>query len=205
MFSAGNSGPERGTLNQYATAPHVLGVGATHADQTVTDFSSRGRPQDGSWEQDNYDRHAAYENLAALHDGTPENEIEGPLGIYRTGVAAKGGDVMSTLNPADPLNVADPDDKRYYGPMSGTSMSCPVTAGCATLVVDASLEAHGEAPDPIHVLTTLEATAVETVHDTYTAESVGAGYVDALTAVQRAESGELAGFDEVDLAPGSRE
>lgn len=205
VFSAGNSGPERGTLNQYAKAPHVLGVAATHADQTVTDVSSRGRPQDGSREQDNYNRHAAYENLAALHDGTPEDEIEGPLGIYRNGVAAKGGDVTSTLNPADALNVTEPDGERYYGPMSGTSMSCPVTVGCATLVVDASLEAHGEAPAPVDVLTTLEATAVETVHDTYTAESVDAGYVDALAAVQRAEPGELAGFDEIDLAPGSHE
>jgi serine protease AprX len=205
VFSAGNSGPEKGTLSQYAKAPHVLGVAATEADRTVTDFSSRGRPQDGSWDHDNYDREAAYENLTALYDGTDEDEIDGPLGIYRNGVAAKGGDVMSTLNPADPLNVAESDEELYYGPMSGTSMSCPVTAGCATLVVDAYYEAHGEYPDPMDVLTSLEATARENVHDSYTAESVGAGYVDALDAVERAEAGDLAGFGEIEIAPGSDE
>ncbi|MFC4438995.1 MULTISPECIES: S8 family peptidase [Natrialbaceae] len=205
VFSAGNDGPEEGTLSQYAKAPHVLGVAATHADQTVTDFSSRGRSQDGSWDHDNDDRGTAYENLTALYEGVPEDEIDGPLGIYRNGVAAKGGDVMSTLNPADPLNAADPDEELYYGLMSGTSMSCPVTAGCATLVVDAYLENHGENPDPIDVLTTLEAAAVEDVHDTYTAESVGAGYVDALAAVERAEAGDLAEFGEIEIAAGSRE
>ncbi|WP_306052760.1 S8 family peptidase [Natronococcus wangiae] len=205
VFAAGNSGPENGTLSQFAKAPHVLGVAATHADQTVTDFSSRGRSQDGSWDHDNYDRETAYENLTALHAETDEDEVDGPLGIYRNGVAAKGGDVMSTLNPADPLNAVEPDDELYYGLMSGTSMSCPVTAGCATLVVDAYVENHGEAPRPIDVLTTLEATAVEDVHDTYTAESVGAGYVDALAAVERAEAGDLAGFDEIEIAPGNHE
>ncbi|WP_394739426.1 S8 family peptidase [Natronococcus roseus] len=203
VFSAGNSGPEKGTLSQYTKAPHVLGVAATDADRTVTDFSSRGRPQDGSWDHDNYDRESAYENLTALYEGADEDEITGPLGIYRNGVAAKGGDVVSTLNPADPLNVAEPDEELYYGPMSGTSMSCPVTAGCATLVVDAYRESHGEYPDPMDVLTTLEATAVEDIYDDYTAESVGAGYVDALAAVERAEAGDLAGFDEIEIAPGS--
>jgi serine protease AprX len=205
VFSAGNDGPEKGTLSQYTKAPHVLGVAATEDDQTVTDFSSRGRPQDGSWDDDNDDRGVAYENLTALYEGVPEDEIDGPLGIYRNGVAAKGGDVISTLNPADPLNVADPDEELFYGPMSGTSMSCPVAAGCATLVVDAYYETHGEYPDAIDVLNTLEATAVEDVHDGYTAESVGAGYVDALAAVERAEDGDLAGFDEIDTAPGSHE
>jgi serine protease AprX len=226
VFAAGNSGPEEGTLNQFTKAPHVLGVAATHDDQTVTEFSSRGRPQDGSWDEDNYDREEAYENLTTYHDGTSEDEIDGPLGIYRNGVAAKGGDVMSTLNPTDPLNVVEPDDELYYGLMSGTSMSCPVAAGCATLVVDAYYENHGEYPDPIDVLTTLEATAnedydeatslleevspledtaVEDVVETYTAESVGAGYVDALAAVERAEDGDLAGFDEIEIASGTHE
>ncbi|MFC4543207.1 S8 family serine peptidase [Halosolutus amylolyticus] len=205
VFSAGNSGPDHGTLNQYAKAPHVLGVAATDADEAVADFSSRGRPQDGSFDADNYDRETAYENLTRRYEGVPADEIAGPLGIYRNGVAAKGEDVMSTLNPADPLNVAEPDGERYYGLMSGTSMSCPVTAGCAALVYDAVVETRGETPAPMDVLVTIEATADETRRDSYTAEAVGAGYVDALAAVERAEADDLAGFDEVDLAPGSAE
>lgn len=203
VFSAGNSGPDRGTLNQYTKAPHVLGVAATDDEEAVADFSSRGRPQDGSYDADNYDRGIAYENLTARYEGVPEDEIDGPLGIYRNGVAAKGEDVMSTLNPADPLNVIEPDEELYYGLMSGTSMSCPVTAGCAALVYDAAIERDGAAPGPMDVLVTLEATADEQRRDSYTAESVGAGYVDALAAVERAEAGDLATFNEIDVAPGS--
>ncbi|WP_436344910.1 S8 family peptidase [Natronorubrum sp. FCH18a] len=202
VFSAGNDGPGYGTLNQYAKAPHVLGVAATDDEETVADFSSRGRPRNGSYDADNYDRATAYENLTRLYEGVPEDEIDGPLGVYRNGVAAKGEDVMSTLNPADPLNAIEPDEEPYYGLMSGTSMSCPVTAGCAALVYDAAIERDGAdgAPDPMDVLVTLEATADEGRRDTYTAESVGAGYVDALAAVERAEAGDLATFDEIDVA-----
>ncbi|SEW12131.1 S8 family peptidase [Natrinema salifodinae] len=202
VFSAGNNGPEQGTLNQYATAPHVLGVAATDDEGTVADFSSRGRPQDGSFDAANYDREAAYENLTAFHEGT-EPEIDGPLGVYRNGVAAKGADVMSTLNPLDPLNLMESDGEEYYGLASGTSMSCPVTAGCAALVYDAAIERHGDAPDPMDVLVTLEATADDGRDASYTAESVGAGYVDAHAAVERAEAGDFASFDEIDIAPGS--
>ncbi|MFC6768153.1 S8 family serine peptidase [Natrinema soli] len=206
VFSAGNDGPDAGTLNQYATAPHVLGVAATDDEGAVADFSSRGRPQDGSYDADNYDRGAAYENLTAFHEGSPEEEIDGPLGVYRNGVAAKGEDVTSTLDPYDALNLTTPDEALYYGPMSGTSMSCPVTAGCAALVYDAALEGQtDDAPDPIDVLVTLEATADERRLESYTAESVGAGYVDAHAAVVRAETGDFATFDEIEIAPSSSE
>ncbi|WP_137288907.1 S8 family peptidase [Natronorubrum halophilum] len=201
-FSAGNDGPETGTLNQYAKAPHVLGVAATDGEGAVAEFSSRGRLQDGSYDADNYDRRIAYENLTEFHEGGSEDEVDGPLGLYRNGVAAKGEAVMSTLNPADPLNLIEPDDELYYGLMSGTSMSCPVTAGCAALVYDAAIEQrdNGGVPEPMDVLVTLEATAGESRHDAYTAASVGAGYVDALAAVERAEAGDLATFDEIDIA-----
>ncbi|WP_254531463.1 S8 family peptidase [Natrinema gelatinilyticum] len=203
VFAAGNGGPDAGTLNQYAMAPHVLGVAATNAEGAVADFSSRGRPQDGSYDADNYDRETAYENLTAFHGDVTADEIDGPLGVYRNGVAAKGVDVMSTLDPTDLLNVTAPDGEFYYGPMSGTSMSCPVTAGCAALVYDAAIERDGESPDPMDVLTTLEATADERRLESYTAESVGAGYVDAHAAVARSETGDFATFDEIDIAPSS--
>ncbi|ADB61667.1 peptidase S8 and S53 subtilisin kexin sedolisin [Haloterrigena turkmenica DSM 5511] len=205
VFAAGNDGPDTGTLNQYAKAPHVLGVGATDAEGAVADFSSRGRPQDGTYDTDNYDRAAAYENLAAFHDGVPADEIDGPLGIYRNGVAAKGDAVMSTLERFDLINVLQPDDERYYGPASGTSMSCPVTAGCAALVYDAAIERNGDAPAPMDVLATLEATADERRRESYTAEAVGAGYVDVHAAVERAEAGEFAAVDEIDVAPSAAE
>src|SRR4030095_338788 len=42
VFSAGNNGPGMDTLNPYAMAPWVVGVGATDEDGQLADFSSRG-------------------------------------------------------------------------------------------------------------------------------------------------------------------
>ena len=198
VFAAGNSGPETNTLNYFTRGPHVLSVAATHADQTVADFSSRGRSPEFDGVT-NYDREAAFENHQALYSGEDPDD---PLGVYRNGVAAKGADVMSTLNPAHPLQGTEVDEELFYGLLSGTSMACPGVAGCATLVVDAYYETHGKYPDAIDVLNTLEATAREDVHDSYTAESVGAGFADVYAAVERAEADDLADFGETTVAPG---
>ncbi|HKP83965.1 MAG TPA: S8 family serine peptidase, partial [Pyrinomonadaceae bacterium] len=42
VFSAGNSGSGNGTMNPYAIAPWVIGVGATDAAGRLADYSSRG-------------------------------------------------------------------------------------------------------------------------------------------------------------------
>lgn len=206
VFSAGNSGPGTNTLNSFARGPHVLGVAATHADKSVTDFSSRGRSDDFDGES-NYDCATVLDNLRAHHDG---GDPDGPLGVYRNGIGANGADVLSTLNPGHPLQATGDDNKTFYGLLSGTSMSCPGVAGCATLVIDAYRTAQNSIPDSIDVLNTLEAEgdldAIETVDDptgatVYSAENIGTGFVDALAAAQRAEDGALAGFDEVEVAP----
>ncbi|WP_225741215.1 S8 family serine peptidase [Halorussus halophilus] len=129
-----------------------------------------------------------------------------PVGIYRNGVGAPGKMVMSTLAPSDPLqsygatsgDTENVDTEDYYGRISGTSMSCPVTSGAATLVVDAYYQNHGSYPDPIDVLNTLEATAKD-YQASYNPWNIGAGFVDAYDAVQRAASGDLATFGEVNL------
>lgn len=71
---------------------------------------------------------------------------------------------------------------------------------------DAYLENHGSVPDP-EVVSTLEATPTgRRVSTTQTAQpstlrvNVDAGYVDARSALRRAEDGDLAVFDEGDLA-----
>ena len=208
VFAAGNDGPDANTLNYYARAPQVLAAAATHADRSITDFSSRGRPR-GFDGETNYDRGTAYENVVDLYSGVPEDEIDGPMGVYRNGVAAKGASVMSTLNPTHALQAYAVDDETWYGLLSGTSMACPGVAGVATLVVDAYYEQHGEYPDSVDVLNTLEAAAdgdaVADLDDPegtgeYTAANAGAGHVDALAAGERAEAGDLAGFDDVELA-----
>ncbi|RBI61868.1 hypothetical protein DMJ13_12395 [halophilic archaeon] len=120
------------------------------------------------------------------------------MGLYRNGVGAPGKLVMSTLAPEDPLQAYYEDTETWYGRISGTSMSCPVTAGAATLLVDAYYQNHGEYPDPIDVLNTVE-TEAEDVHDGYTVESMGAGFVDAYDAVRRAESDDWGTFGTVKL------
>ena len=194
VFAAGNSGPSKNTLSQYAKAPNVLGVAATKDDRKVTNFSSRGRKPGAA--TSNYDRQTALENLRTYRNG---GSPSGPLGIYRLGVGAPGNAIVSTMNPADPLQATSADDGRpYYATISGTSMACPAVAGIATLVVDAYQQNNGSAPAPMDVLNTIEATAND-VYSTYKPMNIGTGFVDADEAVSRAEAGNLATFSDVSL------
>lgn len=139
----------------------------------------------------------------------PESEQPtGPYGIYRPAVGAPGSLVMSTLAPEDPLQgyaaglAGAPEEQgteAYYGKVSGTSMSGPVTAGCVALVYDAYKQNHGEFPDPIDVINTIEATARDGRND-HTVSNIGTGFVDVAAAVERAEAGNLADFSEVTTA-----
>jgi serine protease AprX len=120
-----------------------------------------------------------------------------PVGVYRPALGTPGNLVMSTLGPTDPLDAYAEDTEPYYGPMSGTSMACPAAAGICALVIDAARQ-NGHDPDPIEVINTVEATA-EDVHTAYTPWNVGAGFADAVDAVRRAESGDFAKYNEVEL------
>lgn len=216
-YSAGNDGQacetelglncwtDFNTLGHRKQAPYVLSVAATHADQSVAAFSSRGA------RDMNHDREVAYQYMVAFYSGTPADDIDGPLGLYRPAVGAKGVSLMSTLNPAHPLQGVEGDTEVWYGRLSGTSMSNPTAAGCAALVYDAYIENIGEVPEPMAVINTLEATAdpdaIDALGDPaggapYTVTNMGTGYVDALAATQLAENGDLADFGEVELLPG---
>jgi serine protease AprX len=103
------------------------------------------------------------------------------------------------MSPADPLQATSaPDGRLYYASISGTSMSCPNVAGIAALVIDAYRSNRGSYPAPLGVLNTVEAAAVDALAS-YEPASIGAGFVDAVSAVERAEAGSLAGFDDVAL------
>ncbi len=121
-----------------------------------------------------------------------------PVGLYRPGIATPGDSVMSTVGPTDSLDALEPDAEPYYTPMTGTSMACPVAAGVASLLIDASRQKGHGTPHPWQVITTLEATAND-VHADYTPWNAGAGFVDADAAVARAADGDWAGPWEVDL------
>ncbi|WP_227380578.1 S8 family serine peptidase [Haladaptatus halobius] len=208
LFSAGNSGPGEKTLSQHAKLPYTIGVAATFdetnpkPDRRVTEFSSRGRPRDFDGPS-NYDRQTALENIKDIYDYESGEEPSRPYGVYRNGVGAPGNLVMSTLSPADALqtypSLGDPneqDGEIWYGKISGTSMSCPVTAGCVTLIIDAYQQNNAGTPDPIDVINTVEATATNYHPDQYTAINIGTGFVDAIAAAKRAETGNWATFAE---------
>jgi hypothetical protein len=77
-------------------------------------------------------------------------------------------------------------------------MSGPCLTGICALVYDAYFQRYGEFPDPMDVINTIEAEAVQT-RDDHQPFNIGAGFADALSAVERAENDDLAGFDEVEL------
>ena len=87
VFSAGNSGPGNGTLNPYAAAPWVVGVGATSERGRLSAFSSRGYFGDQL-------RHPAFvapgENVVSLRSATGT-----------TGIAGAGGADSSRLSLAE--------------------------------------------------------------------------------------------------------
>lgn len=204
VFAAGNSGSDENTMGETQRAPFVLTVAATDADQHVTSFSSRGVSDR------NHDRRKGLQNLRRLYeDDLPADEAKDPIELQRPAVAAKGEAVMSSISPSQPLYASaptystEPDylAEPLYSPMSGTSMACPTTAGCTVLFLDAYVDEHGEYPDPIDTIYTLEATADEEASRGYTTVNAGAGYVDAMAAVERAVAGDLASHGEVDLAP----
>ncbi|MFC4551377.1 MULTISPECIES: S8 family serine peptidase [Halorussus] len=196
MFSAGNSGPQTNTLNQYAKAPQVLGVAATKDNRAVTNFSSRGRKQGGDAQLDNWDRQTGLSNLETYYaDGTPSR----PYGVYRPGVGAPGNRIVSTMSPTDALQAESAQDGRlYYATISGTSMSSPVTTGIATLVVDAYRQNNSGDVAPMDLLNTVAAEA-EDARSGYTPWNVGAGFTNAYRSVQRAANGNLATFGDVTL------
>ena len=139
---------------------------------------------------------ADYDIAFTAYEGINRNVT--PMGVYRPGVGTPGELVMSTLAPEDPLQAYYEDTETWYGRISGTSMACPVAAGVASLLFDARYQQVGTFPDPIDVLNTIEAEA-EDVHDSYTPYNIGAGFVDAYDAVERAREGDWASFGEVKL------
>lgn len=170
VFAAGNSGPESDTLNDFAKAPWVLGVAATNDEREIAEFSSRGRPDD------NHDR------SQALDEGT---------GLYRPGICAPGVSIVSTMNPADPLQETDDGTSEslaspYYAAISGTSMATPCVAGIAALMYDAA-RANDQSVAPLDAVATLEATA----DGSSDPAAGGAGFVDAEEAISRAAEGTL--------------
>ncbi len=167
VFSAGNSGPDECTITgNYKKAPWVIAVAAGDRDRELAEFSSRGTEGNGG---------------SFTVDGQRWTWEDQPT------VTAPGVDVVSTRTaspvgtigaPKD-VELIDPAHLPFYTTLSGTSMAAPHAAGIVALMleVDPTLT-------PLEAKSILERTATEMPG--YEEWEVGAGYIDAYDAVQRA-------------------
>jgi serine protease AprX len=113
VFSAGNNGPGNGTMNPYAIAPWVIGVGATDAAGTLADYSSRGNFGD------------ALQHPSLVAPGT--NIISLRSAPTVTGVSGIAGADTQRLSLTD---------MPYYTTATGTSFSAPQVAGAIALMLE---------------------------------------------------------------------
>jgi serine protease AprX len=187
VFAYGNSGPSPATCNPYASAPYVLGIGATNKSYELTGFSSRGIP--GL----NHDRELALVHTAAFLAASKDEQeawdfAARPVGVFRPSVVAPGQDIVSAQNPVHPMTLSG----TYYGAASGTSMATPHVSGIAALVLDAYQRAHpGASLSPFQLIRLLEVTASKAVMGGFDTYEAGAGFVDARAAVDRAAAGDV--------------
>ncbi len=113
VFSAGNSGSGNGTMNPYAIAPWVIGVGATDAAGRLAGYSSRGNFGD------------ALQHPSLVAPGT--NIISLRSGPTVTGVSGIAG--------ADAQRLAA-TEMPYYTTATGTSFSAPQVTGAIALMLE---------------------------------------------------------------------
>jgi serine protease AprX len=165
-FAAGNEGPGEDTLNPYAKAPWVISVAAGDKQGKLADFSSRG-----------------------VSNGGGTFTLDGETWTWedRPTITAPGVDIISTrvlapvssLSLTDDANQIEPAYLPFYTLMSGTSMATPHVAGIAALMLEAN-----PSLSPAQVKQILQNTA--TNMPGMEPWEVGAGYVNAYAAVDRA-------------------
>jgi serine protease AprX len=113
VFSAGNTGSGNGTMNPYAIAPWVIGVGATDPAGTLADYSSRGNFGD------------ALQHPSLVAPGTNIVSLRSAPTV--TGVSGLAGADRQRLSATEML---------YYTTATGTSFSAPQVAGAIALMLE---------------------------------------------------------------------
>src|SRR5215211_4392626 len=113
VFSAGNTGSGNGTMNPYAIAPWVIGVGATDAAGRLADYSSRGNFGDSLQHPSLV---APGTNIISLRNAPTVTGTTGLVGADSQRLTA--------------------GELPYYTTATGTSFSAPQVAGAIALMLE---------------------------------------------------------------------
>lgn len=166
VFSAGNAGPNAGTISgNYKKAPWVITVAAGDANRQLANFSSRGVK----------DRTVTVTGS----DGTVYVSEDRPT-VTAPGVkiisTRASGSALSPLSAANDVAGIGLTQLPFYTVLSGTSMAAPHIAGIVALMLDANPNLT-----PAQVKAIIQDSA--DLMPNYEAWQVGAGYVNAYDAV----------------------
>ncbi|MDT5061627.1 MAG: serine protease AprX [Acidobacteriota bacterium] len=173
VFAAGNSGPGKDTMNPYAKAPWVIGVGAGTKEGGLASFSSRGTPrEDRLANSDPYDDGDAPTLVAP---GTGREFASNSAKFTAAYVSTRSKSNIFANGLTDDAELS-PSYLPYYTQISGTSMATPFIAGTAALMLDANPLLS---PDEIKQILTATASRMPG----YEEYQVGAGYVNVYAAV----------------------
>ncbi|MGC9104575.1 MAG: S8 family serine peptidase [Candidatus Methanodesulfokora sp.] len=166
VFAAGNEGPDQDTMNPYSLAPWVISVGAGTDSKQLTDFSSRGVPND------------PYKHPDIVAPG------------YRIVSTRAQGTIIGSLGNTWNLEENHKYNNHYaeyvlwYQSLSGTSMATPFVAGAIALLLEANPELS---PDQIiDILTKTADPMYKPDGSPYEFWEVGAGYINVTSAVKLA-------------------
>ena len=175
VFGAGNAGPTTDTMNVFSVNPKAISAAAGTKIGHIALFSSRGVPGSSLWRP------------TVTAPGMFIASVRARTGFYADVADASGPD------PSDPIA---PPDNLSYAYASGTSMSAPHVSGVIALMQQASWAARGRYLTPDEVRNVLQSTAVSQDPARgpgglpgYQDYSMGAGYADALAAVQAVVAG----------------
>ena len=172
VFSAGNSGPATDSLNAFSVNPDAVSVAAGIKEGDIAVFSSRGVPGSQLWHP----------------------TVTAP-GQAIASARASTGFVTDVTDTPNPDFILPPDNARY-ATGSGTSMAAPHVTGIVALMQEAAFDARGSYLTPDEVENILQNTAVSGDAargpgglPRYQGYTMGAGYADALAAVEAASAG----------------